>query len=113
MPLESGLQSRVLKYLNSLDNCIAENVSGNSRQKNRADINACWRGTAVKIELKTRDYDNELSLGQKIYLRRWAKAGAICFAAYSLKDVKAMINSECIYHRENFKGEWYEPKEKT
>ena len=35
MPKESSFQSQALVYLNSINGCVAENVSGNSAQSGR------------------------------------------------------------------------------
>jgi hypothetical protein len=107
MGRESALQSTVLKYLNGLKDCIAENQSGNNTQKDRPDINCCWRGCAVRIELKTRDNDYKATLGQILDLKAWAKKKCIAFVAYSLDDVKACINNDGHYHEDRFSGEMY------
>ena len=49
---EGDIQSKILDYLNSLPHCIAENVSGNARQSGRADINACYKGVCLRLEVK-------------------------------------------------------------
>lgn len=89
---ENSLQSRVLKYLNSLPNCVAENVSGNSNQSGRADINGCISGRAFKIELKDPKTGYEPSKKQLRYLEKWSKkAGALAAVCYSLNDVKELL----------------------
>lgn len=92
--IEGGLQSKVLDYLNSLDSCIAENVSGNARQSGRADINGCYRGACFKIELKSKDTGYKPKKKQLRYLARWARAGAIVGVCYSLEDVKELLGVE-------------------
>lgn len=89
--IENSLQSKVLEYLNSLPDCIAENVSGNARQSGRADINGCYRGACFKIELKSPDTGYEPSKKQLRYLARWARAGAIVGVCYSLEEVKELL----------------------
>lgn len=89
MPKESSMQSSVLEYLNSIKGCIAENVSGNSSQSGRADVNGAFNGRAFKIELKVPDRGNTPTKKQLFELLRWQKAGAIVMVAYSLSDVKA------------------------
>ena len=89
---ESSLQTKVLEYLNSLPGCIAENVSGNARQSGRADINACYQGRCLKIELKDPDTGYEPTKQQLLYLEKWKKAGAICKVCYGIDDVKILIN---------------------
>lgn len=90
--MEKSIQSAVLQYLNSLPGCMAENVSGNASQSGRADINACYKGYCLKIELK--DPKNKhygVSRQQKLYLEKWKRAGAITRVCYSLDDVKMLI----------------------
>lgn len=92
MPLEHSIQSKVLDYLNNLKGCVAENVSGGATQKGRPDINCCYKGQCFRIELKTPDHDNKASVGQRINMKKWSRAGAVCFVAYSLDDVKRRIH---------------------
>ena len=88
---ETALQTAVLKYLNSLPECIAENVSGNASQSGRADINACYKGRCIKIELKDEDTGYEPTKQQLHYLDKWNAAGALTAVCYSLSDVKNFI----------------------
>lgn len=89
---ENSLQTRALKYLNSLPNCIAENVSGNSNQSGRADINGCISGRAFKIELKDPKTGYKPSKKQLRYLDKWRKkAGALAAVCYSLDEVKELL----------------------
>lgn len=88
---EGTLQSRVLKYLNSLPECIAENVSGNAAQSGRADINACYKGKCLKIELKDSEEGYQPTKQQLLYLDKWNAAGAITAVCYSLDDVKNLM----------------------
>lgn len=90
---ESALQSKVLKLLNSIPGCIAENVSGNAKQSGRADINGCYRGRCFKIELKSPDTGYKPSEKQKRYLKRWEQAGALCGICYSMIDVIQLLES--------------------
>lgn len=92
--IESELQKKVLNYLNSLPDCIAENVSGNGRQSGRADINGCYLGRCFKIELKSPDTGYKPSKKQLLYLSRWKRAGAVTGVCYSLEDVKNLLGVE-------------------
>lgn len=91
MPFESSIQSSVLHYLKNLPRCIAENVSGNSAQSGRADINGCYRGRCFRIELKTPDNGNTPTEKQLLELYYWQRAGAVVMVAYSLADVRAVF----------------------
>lgn len=94
MALESSIQSDILDYINKLPNGRAENVSGNAQQSGRADINACIGGRAFKIEVKTEDtaYGRKgATTKQRLYLEKWARAGAISCVVYNVDDVRYMI----------------------
>lgn len=90
---ESSLQSRVLKYLNALEGCCAENVSGNSHQSGRPDINGVYHGRSFRIELKVLDNYNKPTLKQFLNLVKWFKAGAAICVAYTLTDVQKFIEN--------------------
>jgi hypothetical protein len=91
MPLESTIQNNVLRYLNSLPNCVAENVSGNSHQSGRPDINGCINGRSLRIELKSPDHGNKATKKQLLNLKKWGKAGAITGVCYSVDEVKELL----------------------
>ena len=88
---EGSLQSKVLDYLNSLPKCRAENVSGNASQSGRADINACYKGRCLKIELKDPQTGYKPTQQQLLYLKKWAAAGAKTGVCYSLEEVKLLL----------------------
>lgn len=88
---EGNIQSNVLKYLNSLPNCIAENVSGNADQAGRSDINGCYNGKCFKIELKDPSTGYKPSKRQILYLKKWENAGALVGIAYSIEDVQEIL----------------------
>ena len=88
---EGTLQSKILKYLNSRPDCIAENVSGNANQSGRADINACYKGKCLKLELKDPETGYKPSKKQLLYLKKWAAAGAITKVIYSLEEVEKLL----------------------
>lgn len=91
---EGSIQSTVLEYLNALPQCIAENVSGNVRQRGRADINGCYKGKCFKIELKDKETGYKPTKQQLLYLERWKRAGAVVGVCYSLEDVKGVLGIE-------------------
>lgn len=94
---ESQIVKRILDYLNSQPNCVAEKVQGSAAGSGRADINACHNGRTIRIEVKTADHGNKASVKQQMNLKRWQAAGAICIVAYSLEDVKGALNErKCI-----------------
>lgn len=91
MPKENTIVANILRYLNSLECSVAEKVQGTALSSGKADINACYKGHTLRIEVKTPDHGNKASKKQKINLKRWKAAGAYCCVAYSLEDVKAVI----------------------
>jgi len=94
MALETAITGSILKYLNSLENCVAEKVFGGMiGKKGKADINGCWKGRSFRIEVKSPDHGNETSLAQELNLKKWARAGALCLVVYSLKEVKEVIHN--------------------
>lgn len=94
MGFEGSIQTSVLDFLNSLPGCVAENVSGNSQQSGRPDINGCYKGRMFKIELKTPDNKNKASKKQGLHLRRWRRSGAITGVVYSLRFIKEIFSDE-------------------
>lgn len=89
--MESGIQSKILKYLNGLKGCAAENVSGNSQQKDRADINCCYLGVYYRIEVKSPTSNHDLTEGQLLDLQLWNRAGSVCVVVTSLEQVKNIV----------------------
>ena len=90
---ETGIQSKILKYLNSLPFCAAENVKGNASQSGRADISACYKGVCLKLEVKGGTEGYEATQQQRLYLKRWKLAGAKTAVVYSVEDVKKVLKS--------------------
>lgn len=93
MPLESQITNNIIKYINSLEGGIAEKVMGNAFQFGRPDINACYKGRCIRIEVKTPDHGNKPSKAQELDIKKWKRAGAIAFVAYSVQEVKEVIES--------------------
>lgn len=90
---ETSLQNAILSYLNSIPGCIAENVSGNASQSGRSDINACYKGHCLKLELKDPTTGYKPSQQQLLYLKKWKLAGAITGVCYSVGDVQAILGA--------------------
>ena len=88
---EGSIQSAILDYLNSIPGCIAENVSGNANQSGRADVNACYRGHCLKLELKDPKTGYKPSAQQLLYIKKWKLAGAYTGVCYSIADVKKIL----------------------
>lgn len=94
MAKEKSITDKVLAYLNSVEGCIAEKQFGGSLQKDRPDINGCCRGRSFRIEMKSPDHGYKTSLGQRLNLKQWARAGSLCFSSDNLADIKLRINNE-------------------
>lgn len=94
MASETTIQSDIIDYINSLPQGRAENVSGNAQQSGRADINACIEGRAFKIEVKTEDTEygrQGATTKQRLYLEKWARAGAFSCVVYSVDEVRLVL----------------------
>lgn len=91
MALEKSITNSILAYLNSLPYCRAEKAQGGAIASGRADINACYRGRTLRIEVKTPDHKNKASEKQRHNLEKWYKAGAIVMTVYSLNAVKDFL----------------------
>lgn len=102
MGRESNFQASVLKYLNSLPGCVAENVSGNSQQSGRPDVNGCIRGRMFKLELKTKDNEYKASKKQELNLRRWRRSGSIVGVVYSLDFLREVFSQRGFHKRVAF-----------
>jgi hypothetical protein len=89
MPFETTITYNIMKYLNDMDGVIMEKVKGEAECSGRADINGCYHGQSVRIEVKTPDNRNKPTKKQLYNLWQWHKAGAITIVAYSLEAVQA------------------------
>ena len=119
MASETSIQDSILDYINSIPKSRAENVSGNAQQSGRADINACIKGRAFKIEVKTDEnsYGRKgATLKQRLYLEKWARAGAFSCVVYSVSDVKYCIGKAFLAMPMTLKlsgrGKWYDVENK-
>lgn len=86
MPLESSITSSIIAYIKRIGG-QAEKVQGTSASSGRPDINACYKGRCIRIEVKTPDHKNKTSKKQDLNLARWRKSGAITIVAYSKSAV--------------------------
>lgn len=102
MSFEVTITHNIMKYLNAMDGVIMEKVKGEAECSGRADINGCYHGTSVRIEVKTPDNRNKPTKKQLWNLWEWHRAGAIVIVAYSLKAVQ-----EAFYIWDETKGKPY------
>jgi len=91
MAREVTIVNKILNYINSLPQGVAEKVQGTARSSGKADINACINGRSIRIEVKTSDHGNKESKKQSINLKRWSAAGAVCDVVYSLEELKELL----------------------
>ena len=92
MPREDTIVESILTYINSLPYGVAEKVHGSAMSSGKADINACYKGVSLRLEVKTPDHGNKPSKKQKMNLRRWAAAGARCATVYGLEEVIQILD---------------------
>lgn len=112
MPLESSITHSIINHIKKLGG-QAEKVKGDSSSSGRPDINACYKGRCIRIEVKTPDNKNTASKKQGVNLKRWRHAGAVCMVVYSKQAAvyfltcfslgetgyKACVeNNECVSH---------------
>ena len=107
MPFESAIVRSILQYINGLNYGRAEKVQGSSSASGRADINACYRGRSLRIEVKTPDHKNKASAKQNHNLNKWKSAGAITMVAYSKLSVMTLLK----YVDTNQTGKWFFPED--
>lgn len=91
MPFETSITRSIIEYLNTLPHGRAEKVIGSSSSSGKADVNACYKGRSLRIEVKTPDNKNKASPKQERNLEKWYKAGAVVMVVYSLDAVKAFL----------------------
>lgn len=90
MSFEKSITDSIITYIKQIGG-QAEKVKGDSSASGRPDINACYKGRCIRIEVKTPDNRNKTSKKQDINLKCWSRAGAICMAVYSKNAVKYFI----------------------
>ena len=90
MPKESGIQSRIVAYLNSLPRALFE-VRGPGSPVGAPDIFGCIEGWHVEIEVKTPSKDSRLGSKQAYELARWDETGAHVLVARSVDEVKEFL----------------------
>lgn len=97
MSFETTITHNIIKYLNDMPYVIAEKVKGEAECSGRADINGCFRGHSMRIEVKTPDNRNKPSKKQLWNLWQWNNAGAVCMVTYSLEFVKQELNRDSAF----------------
>ena len=87
MAFEVSITRSIVNYLNGVPTGRAEKLKGSSSGSGKADVNACYRGRSLRIEVKTADNRNKASTKQNHNLEKWEKAGAVTMVVYSKKAV--------------------------
>lgn len=86
---ERVLQNKVLRFLESLEDCYVFKVV----QANRAgvpDVIACLKGQFFAFELK-RDYKEKTTKIQNFHLAKIGKAGGKAFVIHDLGELKNIL----------------------
>lgn len=102
-----------MEYFKSMNKAIVEKVKGEAECSGRADINGCYYGWSMRIEVKTPDNRNKPTKKQLYNLYQWNKAGALCMVVYSLDAVSHAINKLDNLFMETKKLSWETYNEKN
>lgn len=99
---ETKLQTKIIKWLEEhgaivlrTNSGVFTGASGNRVQGGWAgvsDLNVCWRGKFVAIEIKVEG--RQLTKMQQKYLDRVNASGGLAFVARSVDDVKRFLEME-------------------
>ena len=87
MSTEQQIQSKVIKYLESIDCYVVKVISAN--KSGVPDINACLNGRWISIEVKRPGFSPEPI--QLHHLQQIQKAGGLATWASSLEQVKDFL----------------------
>lgn len=88
---EKSITNAILKYLRSLDNCFCwKEHGGMYGTAGIPDIICCLNSRFIGIEVKKPD--GKVSKLQEVTLRKIKKASGIAIVAYSVDDVKAIVD---------------------
>ena len=91
MPLESTITNNIIKLIKERGG-MAEKIHGNAMSIGRPDINACYKGRCLRLEVKSPDHGNDASQAQKINLAKWERAGAVSAVVRSVQEVKDILD---------------------
>lgn len=89
---EKSITNAILKYLKSLDNCFCwKEHGGMYGTSGIPDIICCYKGRFIGIEVKRPE--GKVSKLQEVAIRKIEGAGGIAIVAFSVEDVKRLINN--------------------
>ncbi len=95
MTNESGIVKAILRYLNSLPECLArKRWGGGMGFAGEPDIDACLRGRSVQLEVK-RPGGRPTPLQLK-RLEEWRRAGALVGVVCSVAETKTLIENNVL-----------------
>jgi len=107
MALETTITTAIVEYLNGLPHCVVEKIPADSRGKiGRSDLSGCINGRAFRIEVKSKEHNNKPTKAQQLNLKKWSRAGAIAFSAYSVEDVRYVL-TKCVCNNHEYVGHKY------
>lgn len=87
---ETPLQASIKKLIRSRGGYAQKNHGDMISEPGIADITACYRGLYLAIEVK--EGDNIPSTHQGIHCRQVLKAGGISLIAWSVEDVRPLLD---------------------
>jgi Holliday junction resolvase len=91
---ESSLQTKVLKYLNSLHGCKAIKVIS-ANERGIPDIHVSYEGQYIVFELKSPN--GTVTVLQKTQLKEYQQAKTLVLVARSLEQVKEFMERCIVY----------------
>lgn len=89
---ENKMNSKVVKWLNTLPGCLAEKRPAQQGRKGRVDITGCING--IRLELEGKIGKNTPTKKQQYWLDKWASVGAITGVYRSIDDVRQILSSK-------------------
>lgn len=88
---ESSVQTKILKYLKSIDCYTVKVIS--ATKAGIPDIIGCYKGRFIAIECKTPTTKNNVSELQKFNIEAIHKAQGFAIVAWDVEGVKTFIES--------------------
>lgn len=90
---ESTIQSKIMKYLNSLEGCKAVKFHGGAYgNRGTPDILASYNGRFLALEVK-RPKVGKVTRLQEVQLEQWIESGAEAKIVTSVDEVRQIITS--------------------
>ena len=89
---EVAMNKKVAEFISSLPGGLARKRYAGTGQRGQPDVTGCLGGRRIELEGKV--YPNKPTKIQMVWLKRWAKAGALAGWYYDLDDVKEFLKSE-------------------